>query len=681
MKKLRLGSVSMWSRQAFFSRRSKNRQGRRPVADVVFTFSFFLFPFALEAGEYFRITVRDAETNRGVPLVELRTVNNLRYYTDSNGIVAFHEPGLMNRSVYFAVKSHGYEFAKDSFGYRGKRLKVVPGGSAELRVRRINIAERLYRVTGAGIYRDSLLVGRPVPIQKPVLNGLVFGSDSVVNAVYKGKIYWFWGDTNRPSYPLGNFHVPGATSRLPDDGGLDPEVGVDLDYFLDQSGFAKPTAQMPGTGPTWINGLVSLKDRTGRERLFASYVKVKKPLTVYQRGLVEFNDQKQQFEKRVQFDMKSPMFPAGHPLKHVDGGVEYVYFPNPFPVVRVVATPESLQDLSKYEAFTCLKQGSRADAPVLDRDQHGRLRYDWKTDTPPLTKQIRTTLFKQKLLRAEERLFQLRDVETGKHIAAHGGSVYWNGYRKRWVMIVLESFGTSLLGEIWYAEGDTPLGPWVYARKIITHDKYSFYNPKQHPMFDKDDGRVLFLEGTYTSTFSGNPDRTPRYNYNQILYKLTLSDPRLALPVPVYLLDEQHQADHFATRQQLGPSRKPLQIAFFAPDRPALGTVAVFAETTAEGGRILKVAARSNSAHEKKSLPLFYGLPAETKEQPDRAVPLFEFVHKDGKQRAYSTERDFSRPGFRRSARPLCLVWRNPLPPTLPLDVTRGLTSPARRQR
>ena len=39
------------------------------------------------------------------------------------------------------------------------------------------------------------------------------------------QIHWFWGDTNRPGYPLGNFHVPGATSQLPAAGGLDPGVG------------------------------------------------------------------------------------------------------------------------------------------------------------------------------------------------------------------------------------------------------------------------------------------------------------------------------------------------------------------------------------------------------------------------------------------------------------------------
>jgi hypothetical protein len=94
-------------------------------------------------------------------------------------------------------------------------------------------------------------------------------------------------------------------------------------------------------------------------------------------------------------------------------------------------------------------------------------------------------------------------------------------------MIGLETFGSSLLGEVWYAEAEIPEGPWSAAVKIVTHDKYSFYNPKQHPMFDQRGGQLIYFEGTYTHTFSGNPDQTPRYDYNQIMYMLDLSDQRL----------------------------------------------------------------------------------------------------------------------------------------------------------
>jgi hypothetical protein len=199
----------------------------------------------------FGIRVVDADTGRGVPLIELRTTHAVRYYTDSAGWVAFEEPGLLGREVYFHVSGHGYEHAADGFNYRGVALRAEPGGRAEIRVRRVNIAERLYRVTGGGIYRDSLLLGEQAPTSQPALNGLVCGQDSVLTAPYRGRIFWFWGDTARPSYPLGNFQVAGATSRLPGDGGLRPDVGVDLEYFVDARGFAREMAPIPGEGPTW----------------------------------------------------------------------------------------------------------------------------------------------------------------------------------------------------------------------------------------------------------------------------------------------------------------------------------------------------------------------------------------------------------------------------------------------
>jgi hypothetical protein len=55
----------------------------------------------------------------------------------------------------------------------------------------------------------------------------------------------------------------------------------------------------------------------------------------------------------------------------------------------------------------------------------------------------------------------------------------------------------------------------------------TFYNPVQHPSFDEDGGRIIYFEGTYANTFSGNDQQTPGYDYNQIMYRLDLSDPRL----------------------------------------------------------------------------------------------------------------------------------------------------------
>lgn len=613
---------------------------------------------AQPAPQPFIITVVDAQTGRGVPLVELRTVNHVRYVTDSNGIAAFAEPGLMNQKVFFHVRSHGYEFPKDGFGYRGRALRVVPGGSGRLKIKRVNIAQRLYRVTGGGIYRDTRLAGKRPPLKQPLLAARVFGSDSVVSAVYRGRIYWFWGDTNRPSYPLGNFHVPGATSLLSGQGGLDPHLGVDLRYFVGPDGFAKPTAQMPGDGPTWIDALVVVPDAAGKQRLMAAYVKVRKGLKIYRRGLVQFNDQKQRFDRVADFDLAAPLLPTGHPFTRRNKEAAKVYFADPYPLVRAAATTRSLADLSQYEAFTCLKQGTKAADGQLDRDEKGTLRYRWKKNTPPLRPAQQAALIRTGRMKPQEALLLLRDVESGKAVSAHRGSVYWNAYRNRWVMIACQSMGTSFLGEIWYSEAPTPLGPWVYARKIVTHDKYSFYNPKQHPFFDQHGGREIFFEGTYTTTFSGNTDPTPRYDYNQIMYKLDLSDPRTAIPGPLYRI-----GSRLVRADELPRDPAEAKIAFFAPRSRAAGTLPIYVKA----GRLTV-----NKPAGDDQPPLMFAWPADAKQPPATTVPLYEYRRRDGKSWIYSTQADMPTADYTRSERPVGRVWRNPLSPSLAADILRG---------
>jgi hypothetical protein len=120
------------------------------------------------------------------------------------------------------------------------------------------------------------------------------------------------------------------------------------------------------------------------------------------------------------------------------------------------------------------------------------------------------------------------DASSSKPVKHHHGSVAWNPYRKRWVSIFTQERGeSSYLGEIYYGEADAPEGPWRKAVKVVTHDRYSFYNPKQHPYFSAEQGRYLYFEGTYTTTFSRRGDATPLYDYNQIMYRLDLNDRRL----------------------------------------------------------------------------------------------------------------------------------------------------------
>lgn len=473
----------------------------------------------------FTIQVVDQQNGRGVPLIELRTTHHLRYVTDSNGIVAFDEPGLMNVDVWFGVSGHGYEFPKDGFGFRGKKLTTLPGGSATLAVKRVNIAERLYRITGEGIYADSEKVGQKPPLPPP--NARIVGCDSVMMTPYRGKLFWVWGDTTRAAYPLGNFHATAATSPLPGPNGVDPDRSIEFTYFADSKGFVKGIAPMPGKGPTWIESLVTLPGNDGRERLWASFVKVE-GLKAYARGVAVFDDDRKQFERVADLPVDAPVFPRGHTFRHVDDGVEYLYFTHPFPLVRVPATETAFTDLSQYEAYTCLVAGSTVDTPVIDRDASGKAQYRWRKNARPIDSAVQAKLLGNGTLQTREVLLALRDRVTGTPVQMHNGSVNWNAYRKKWVMLANQVYGKpSFLGEVWYAEADQLTGPWRDAVKVATHDRMDFYNPKHHVEFDRDGGRVIYFEGTYTKTFSGNPDPTPRYEYNQVMYRLDLADERL----------------------------------------------------------------------------------------------------------------------------------------------------------
>jgi hypothetical protein len=272
-------------------------------------------------------------------------------------------------------------------------------------------------------------------------------------------------------------------------------------------------------------------------------------------------------------------------------------------MTRVPATFEAFSDPKQFESYTCLQQGG-----ALHRGDDGQLRWNWRTNAPPLAPGAQAGLISTGKMNADESPFNLRDRDTGKAIMAHGGSVYWNEFRERFVMIFVEIYGKqSMLGEVWFAESDSPIGPWHYAVKVASHEKYSFYNPKQHPMFDQQGGKLIYFEGTYTHTFSGNNDVTPRYDYNQLMYRLDLSDPRLALPRPVPGTD------------------------YFALDRAIQGAIPIPGQDK----------------------PAYYMLP-DSKNAPAATVPLYSF--EKNREKRYATAEKME--GFERSEKPVGRVWK-----------------------
>src|SRR5678815_132342 len=102
-----------------------SNRNRGPSARAITLAALFVLSFAglviaggdeqSNSGRPFRITVVDSQSGRGVPLVELTTVNGITHVTDSAGVIAFDEPGMLNQDVFFGVRSHGYSYPKDGF--------------------------------------------------------------------------------------------------------------------------------------------------------------------------------------------------------------------------------------------------------------------------------------------------------------------------------------------------------------------------------------------------------------------------------------------------------------------------------------------------------------------------------------------------------------------------------------
>ena len=163
------------------------------------------------AALHFRISAVDGETGRGVPLVLIRTGDFVQQYSDSAGNVAFFEPGLMDQPVWFSVMADGYNLSSslaanpsvqvyDGPYNSGVTLNAISGGSATIVLDRVQHAERAYRLTGGGLYRDSVLTGDTAAIPPSVRERAVIdfgsgsiGQDTLQLATYRNKTLWLFG--------------------------------------------------------------------------------------------------------------------------------------------------------------------------------------------------------------------------------------------------------------------------------------------------------------------------------------------------------------------------------------------------------------------------------------------------------------------------------------------------------
>ncbi|MFM7321518.1 MAG: hypothetical protein ACKO5K_08355 [Armatimonadota bacterium] len=465
---------------------------------------------------WFGIRFVDPSTGEGIPLVEVESLDRVVRVSDNLGWVAI-EPGA--QELWLHVRAHGYRIPADGFGFRGMRVLPTAGVVRTAFLERTQVAQRIARLTGAHRTRDSERLGRSVAASTDPFDGIV-GMDSAQTATLKGRRWWFWGDTTVSEYPLGNFRTTGAEARMP----IGAPTASNLpEHRVLRDGNRRPAAMVPGSQPgmVWISGAVEVGSGESAQ-LLAYYSRMKDLGTRLEHGHVVWDPGAERFRFAARLgDLADWRHLEGHPIRIQDAR-PWIAGGFTFPNVRVPNAPSAVLGTGPWEAFTCLdSRGS-----VVRKD--GRPHYHWVRDVAPLEPRAERDLVRRGVLDLRDAHFLPRSP-MGETVLPHGGSVVWNAWRKRWISVFTRMTAKpSPLGEIWYAEAKQPTGPWRRAVLVANFDGYTFYNPVLHPFFDIQGGRIVHFEGTYTEQFSDHPRPTPGYDYNQILHRLDLADPRLA---------------------------------------------------------------------------------------------------------------------------------------------------------
>ncbi len=361
-----------------------------------------------------RIEVVERGSGWPVPLVELRSVHNVRFVTDNAGVIAVDSPELMGREVWFTVNGNGYESPKDGFGFRGVRL--VPGARQDAASRVGSHDDRA--AVGAdhrgGNFAESQRLGGDADWKE---SG-VAGCDSVQNAVHRGRMFWLWGIPACCGIRWASSTARAATTPVQPLESFEPPIRLKYQYFTDAQGTRRGVAEMPGAGPTWVTGYASLPDRAGRERLVGLYAKIKPPLEAYRYGLCAWNDHAGKFEHlkdvwtKTEETRKPPPMPKAIRPSGTTRTARWVLFGDPLPA----ALPGHVRGMA---GPGCVGSAPPAREPCS------------AADSSP--------------------------------VKPHSGSIAFSGVgASDGSRSSCSGFGKpSAFGELWYAEADRPTGPWA----------------------------------------------------------------------------------------------------------------------------------------------------------------------------------------------------------------------------
>jgi hypothetical protein len=379
------------------------------------------------------------------------------------------------------------------------------------------------------------------------------------------------------------------------------------------------------TAPVWLGQVVNVVDAQSQPHVFGQYYVA---AASSWNALAELNPTTSVFDFVSDFEAAATL-PAGKSVVVASASGSYAYWDNP---VRFPATVDGVTNTDLYEVFTAYG-ASASTTPTLAQNADGTLNYAWLKGGKAVT---HDEIEAAHVALDQELDGHLTDVVTGAHVqvangssnSAFSSSQMWNDYRKRFSAIIQEEYGQTFLGESWYAEADTPLGPF---------------------------------DATYTKTYSSAPVATPRCDYNEMMYRIDLDDAEMALPVAIYTRGTGATSELVAKRG-LRPTDAALAPAFFAYDRAVRGAVPVAWSGPACGARRLSVGGQPATT------PLFYAL-APGGDGDAGAVPpstpLYEYVGPNGAY-VYSVDANLALSGFLRGAA-IVQVWPAPIRVALPV--------------
>jgi hypothetical protein len=474
----------------------------RPFTTLVFT---LLACRLMAAGDVqpYALQMVDEASGRGIPGVLASTANGLNFVSDSNGWIVVNEVGLMKQRVHLSIRSPGYAFPKDNFGIAGLAFDMMPGATIEVKLVRSNIAERMYRLTGQGIYRDSTILGQDVPLPYPnTMNGLLRLQYPQVTT-YQGKLFWLWSEASQTVHPLPITRGVAATSDLPDTTGLDPTQGVHFNFWIDSTNL--PMAMLPDTevGLVQFDGLLSTADIMGAEHLVAHYRLLDSQGQCVEQGVAEFMADVRRFERISVLSADYPwQFPQGQAVRAKTDDGEHFYFATPHCTVRVPCSYESIITPGSYQALTWTEAMGKV---------------GWQSVAPPMSRSDENRWRSKGVINDDESRLTPVDSALGTSLTLTSGSVSWNEFRKAWITIAGQSDGS-----VWYLEAGSISGPWQKAVQIATHTNAGFESVQMVDGMEQQDQRVIYFMGTYRDA------GMPRYDGNQLMYRLDLRDPRLA---------------------------------------------------------------------------------------------------------------------------------------------------------